>query len=59
MNDDDQTGVERQERICRDVAKRHGLIVDEDQVFMDNNRSAWKRKRRRRRRRRVRVGPPG
>ncbi|MEU4496025.1 recombinase family protein [Streptomyces sp. NPDC023998] len=47
MNDDDQTGVERQERICRDVAERLGLIVDEDQVFVDNNRSAWQRKRKR------------
>ncbi|MCL7365402.1 recombinase family protein [Streptomyces ardesiacus] len=47
VNDDDQTGVEHQERICRDVADRLGLIVDEDQVFVDNNRSAWQRKRKR------------
>jgi DNA invertase Pin-like site-specific DNA recombinase len=46
-NDDDQTGVERQERICRDVAERLGLAVAEDQVFVDNNRSAWQRKRKR------------
>lgn len=46
-NDDDQTGVERQEGICREVADRLGLIVDEDQVFVDNNRSAWQRKRKR------------
>lgn len=47
VNDDDQTGVERQERICRDVAERLGLIVAEDQVYVDNNRSAWQRKRKR------------
>ncbi|HET6356583.1 recombinase family protein [Streptomyces sp.] len=47
VNDDDQTGVERQERICRDVAERLRLIADEDQVFVDNNRSAWQRKRKR------------
>ncbi|WP_329019175.1 recombinase family protein [Streptomyces sp. NBC_00690] len=46
-NDDDQTGVERQERICREVAERLGLAVVEDQVFVDNNRSAWQRKRKR------------
>ncbi|MER6955655.1 recombinase family protein [Streptomyces sp. NPDC000618] len=47
VNDDNQTGVERQESICREVADRLGLIVDEDQVFVDNNRSAWQRKRKR------------
>ncbi|MFI6286466.1 recombinase family protein [Streptomyces sp. NPDC051018] len=46
-NDDDQTGVDRQERICREVAERLGLTVAEDQVFVDNNRSAWQRKRKR------------
>ncbi|WP_043264974.1 recombinase family protein [Streptomyces sp. CT34] len=46
-NDDDQTGVERQEGICREVATRLGLTVAEDQVFVDNNRSAWQRKRKR------------
>ncbi|MET7933805.1 recombinase family protein [Streptomyces sp. NPDC005322] len=46
-NDDDQTGVERQESICREVADRLGLVVDEDRVFVDNNRSAWQRKRKR------------
>ncbi|MGW2392150.1 recombinase family protein [Streptomyces lydicamycinicus] len=46
-NDDDQTGVDRQEGICREVAERLGLIVSEDQVFVDNNRSAWQRKRKR------------
>ncbi|MFI8876469.1 recombinase family protein [Streptomyces sp. NPDC055243] len=46
-NDDDQTGVERQEGICRDVAERLGLTVVEDQVFVDNNRSAWQRNRKR------------
>ncbi|MFF1515253.1 recombinase family protein [Streptomyces sp. NPDC058305] len=47
VNDDDQTGVERQERICRELADRLGLVVTEDQVFVDNNRSAWQRKRKR------------
>lgn len=47
VNDDDQTGVDRQERICRDVAERLGLVVTEDQVFVDNNRSAWQRTRKR------------
>ncbi|MEH6377060.1 recombinase family protein [Streptomyces sp. KLMMK] len=47
VNDDDQTGVDRQERICREVAERLGLTVAEDQVFVDNNRSAWQRKRKR------------
>jgi DNA invertase Pin-like site-specific DNA recombinase len=46
-NDDDQTGVDRQESICREVAERLGLTVAEDQVFVDNNRSAWQRKRQR------------
>ncbi|MFI8883068.1 recombinase family protein [Streptomyces sp. NPDC053813] len=46
-SDEDQTGVDRQERICRDVAERLGLTVAEDQVFVDNNRSAWQRKRKR------------
>ncbi|MFF4660422.1 recombinase family protein [Streptomyces sp. NPDC001381] len=43
--DDDQTGVDRQERICREVAERLGLRVAD--VFVDNNRSAWKRNRKR------------
>jgi DNA invertase Pin-like site-specific DNA recombinase len=47
VNDDDQTGVDRQERICRDVAVRLGVTVDEDHVFVDNNRSAWRRNRKR------------
>ncbi|MGW3663009.1 recombinase family protein [Streptomyces sp. NPDC005141] len=47
VNDDDQTGAERQERICRELADRLGLVVTEDQVFVDNNRSAWQRKRKR------------
>jgi DNA invertase Pin-like site-specific DNA recombinase len=45
--DDDQTGVDRQERICREVADRLGLVVARDHVFMDNSRSAWQRKRKR------------
>ncbi len=46
-NDDDQTGVDRQERICHEVAERLGLTVAEGNVFVDNNRSAWQRKRKR------------
>ncbi|MEV6212718.1 recombinase family protein [Kitasatospora sp. NPDC051914] len=47
VNDEDQTGVERQERVCRDIAERLGLTVRDDRVFVDNNRSAWKRDRKR------------
>ncbi|MCK9898005.1 recombinase family protein [Frankia sp. AgB32] len=43
--DEDQTGVDRQERICREVVGRLGLRVA--QVFVDNNRSAWRRDRKR------------
>lgn len=46
-DDDDQTGVDRQERICRDIATRHGLTIAPDHVFVDNSRSAWKRDRKR------------
>ncbi|MGW4984947.1 recombinase family protein [Streptomyces mirabilis] len=46
-NDDDQTGVDRQERICRDTAERLNLTVPNPLVFVDNNRSAWKRNRKR------------
>ncbi|MEU8516180.1 recombinase family protein [Kitasatospora sp. NPDC048722] len=46
-SDDDQTGVDRQERICRDIAERLGVLVSSDLVFVDNNRSAWKRNRKR------------
>ena len=45
--DEDQTGVDRQERICREVSERMGLVVSPDQVYVDNNRSAWKRARKR------------
>ncbi|MET7618365.1 recombinase family protein [Streptomyces sp. NPDC005408] len=47
VNDDDQTGVDRQERICRDIAQRLGVTVDQHMVFVDNNRSAWQRNRKR------------
>ncbi len=47
VNDDDQTGVDRQERICRDTADRLNLTVPSHLVFVDNNRSAWKRNRKR------------
>ncbi|MGW1504525.1 recombinase family protein [Streptomyces mirabilis] len=46
-DDDDQTGVDRQERICRDTAERLNLTVPNPLVFVDNNRSAWKRNRKR------------
>ena len=46
-NDDDQTGVDRQERICRETATRLGLNVNPDHIYVDNNRSAWKRTRKR------------
>jgi DNA invertase Pin-like site-specific DNA recombinase len=47
VRDEDQTGVDRQERICRQVAQRLGLVIAGDAVFVDNNRSAWQRRRRR------------
>ncbi|MEU1630793.1 recombinase family protein [Streptomyces sp. NPDC020096] len=47
VNDDDQTGVDRQQRLCREVAERLQLNVPDDLVFVDNNRSAWSRKRKR------------
>lgn len=44
-DEDDQTGVDRQEEICREVAKRLSFrVVD---VYKDNNRSAWQRNRKR------------
>ena len=43
--DEDQTGVDRQERLCREVSERLGLVVTPDQIYVDNNRSAWKRNR--------------
>ncbi|WP_051940079.1 recombinase family protein [Phaeacidiphilus oryzae] len=45
--DDDQTGVDRQEEICREIADRLGVTVDPKHVYIDNNRSAWKRDRQR------------
>jgi site-specific DNA recombinase len=45
--DEDQTGVDRQERLCREVAERLGLVVVPGCVFVDNNRSAWQRSRKR------------
>ncbi|MGH3533686.1 MAG: recombinase family protein, partial [Pseudonocardiaceae bacterium] len=45
--DEDQTGVDRQERLCREVADRLGLVIAVGCVFVDNNRSAWQRRRRR------------
>ncbi|MFD4751830.1 recombinase family protein [Streptomyces sp. NPDC058426] len=46
-DDDDQTGVDRQERICREIADRRGLAIDPSHVFVDNSRSAWRRNRKR------------
>lgn len=46
-DDDDQTGVDRQERICREIAGRRGLVINPAHVFVDNSRSAWSRKRKR------------
>ncbi|MBS2964556.1 recombinase family protein [Actinocrinis puniceicyclus] len=46
-HDEDQTGVERQERICRDVAERLRLQVASGNAYIDNNRSAWQRNRKR------------
>ncbi|HET9254845.1 MAG TPA: recombinase family protein [Pseudonocardiaceae bacterium] len=43
--DEDQTGVDRQERLCREVAQRLGLVIAAGCVFVDNNRSAWQRNR--------------
>lgn len=43
--DEDQTGVDRQERLCREVAERLGLVIVPGCVFVDNNRSAWQRSR--------------
>jgi site-specific DNA recombinase len=40
VKDDDQAGVDRQERICRQIIKRLGLVVFTRNVFIDNNRSA-------------------
>jgi site-specific DNA recombinase len=45
--DEDQTGVDRQERLCREVAERLGLVITSGGVFVDNNRSAWQRNRHR------------
>jgi len=45
--DEDQTGVDRQERLCREVAERLGLAIVPGCVFVDNNRSAWQRSRKR------------
>jgi site-specific DNA recombinase len=47
VKDQDQTGVDRQERICRRIVKRLGLVVSSRNVFVDNNRSAWQRNRKR------------
>lgn len=45
--DEDQTGVDRQERLSKETAERLGLVVAPDCVFIDNNRSAWQRNRKR------------
>ena len=45
IKDKDQTSVERQERICRDIVARLGLVLAPGRVFIDPNRSAWQRNR--------------
>jgi DNA invertase Pin-like site-specific DNA recombinase len=45
--DEDQTGVDRQERICREIAERLQLRVEAAHIYVDNNRSAWQRNRKR------------
>jgi len=47
IKDKDQTSVERQERICRDVVKDLGLSLGPGRVLIDPNRSAWQRDRKR------------
>ncbi len=46
-DDHDRTGVDRQERICREIVEGRGLVIDPAHVFVDNSRSAWSRKRKR------------
>jgi site-specific DNA recombinase len=45
IKDKDQTSVERQERICREIVARLGLVLSPGRVFIDPNRSAWQRNR--------------
>jgi site-specific DNA recombinase len=45
IKDKDQTSVERQERICREIVARLGLALAAGMVFIDPNRSAWQRNR--------------
>lgn len=45
--DEDQTGVARQECICREIAERLQLRVEPTHVYVDSNRSAWQRNRKR------------
>jgi DNA invertase Pin-like site-specific DNA recombinase len=45
VKDKDQTSVDRQERICRDVVESLGLVARH--VLIDPNRSAWQRDRKR------------
>nr|QIY96439.1 recombinase family protein [Streptomyces sp. S1D4-11] len=45
--DEDQTGVDRQERICREIAEGLQFRVEAAHVYVDNNRSAWQRNRKR------------
>ncbi|MFR9727448.1 recombinase family protein [Streptomyces sp. MS19] len=46
-DDDDQTGVDRQERLCLDQAERLQLSVEPGHIYKDNNKSAWQRSRKR------------
>lgn len=43
IKDDDQTGVDRQVRICRETSARQKITVAERHVFIDPSRSAWQR----------------
>jgi site-specific DNA recombinase len=45
IKDQDQTSVDRQERICREIVGMLGVTVTH--VFIDPNRSAWQRNRKR------------
>jgi site-specific DNA recombinase len=47
VKDNDQTSVDQQERICRQVIRRLGLAVSPRNVFIDPNRSVWQRNRKR------------
>ena len=47
IKDEDQTGVERQERLSLENADRAGITVRPDHRFVDPSKSAWQRNRKR------------